>query len=59
MYLKEICTREKGSLKKYDSYFDTHYLRDIEKQVLVYLTDKGLMDLGKLVSPEEFKRIQD
>lgn len=58
-YLKLICTKNRGSLQAYENYFEKHYLRGIEKQVLVYLTDKGLIDLGGDVSPSEFKRIQD
>lgn len=58
-YLKIICTKNQGSLADYESFFDEKYLKSIEKQVKVYLTEKGLIDLGDDVSPEEYMKIQD
>ena len=34
-------------------------MKEIEKKVKGYLTDKGLLELGDLFDPKEFKKIQD
>lgn len=59
-YLKLICTKNGGTFpESYNDHFHPDYLLEIEKQVKVYLTDNGLIDLGDEISPDEYKRIQD
>lgn len=56
-YLRHICLKNEGSLAKYNEKFKESYLSEIEKKVKVYLTDKGLIDLGGEIGVEEFARI--
>ena len=58
-YLKLICTKNNGSLSEYRKHFQEEYLKGIEKETLVYQTDKGMIDLGDLMTIDEFKTIQD
>jgi hypothetical protein len=46
-------------LSEYQEYFEEHYLKEIEKKVKVYETEKGLIDLGDQMSAAEYKKIQD
>jgi len=41
----------KGSLTAYKEYFIKGYLRDIEKKIQVFLTEKGLLDMADKISP--------
>jgi hypothetical protein len=62
-YLEHIAfTSKKGALRSLSSYkdhFTEHYLNEIEEKMLVYQTDKGLLDIGKEIDPHFFKQIQD
>lgn len=49
----------KDSLKGFKDDFHENYLKEIEKKVMVYRADKGLVDLGKEIDPEYFKRLAD
>lgn len=48
-----------GSLNLYKNDFKEEYLRNIEKMMLVYRSDKGMVDMDKAVSPEFFKTMAD
>lgn len=58
-YLEHLCLKNKGSLKKYVKYFKEYYLKEIEKKIQIYQSDKGLLELANDISPEEYKDIQD
>ena len=55
-----ICHKNKGSLAVFKDYFEEREIKEIEKRVSIYLSDKGLRELSaEFKDPNEFKRIQD
>ena len=40
-----------GSLSKYERHFTQDYIKGIEKKILIFRTDKGLIDLDKEIDP--------
>lgn len=58
-YLEKICSNHNGSLDAYRAHFKDEYLKEIEKRVQVFLTDKGLLDLPDSFDPAEFKAIME
>jgi len=45
-YLEHLCFKYNGSLDSYSQHISKHYIQSFEKRVKVYLTDKGLVDMG-------------
>lgn len=46
-------------MSDYREFFKEEYLKGIEKETLVYQSDKGLIDLEDIINIEEYKKIQN
>ena len=57
LYLKQFAfaagKKAVGSLSSFKSYYEEHHLQDLENEMHVYTTSKGVQNLK--ISPEEFK----
>jgi len=61
-YLEHIAfTCKKGALGSLSDFSkdlsSEHYLKGIEEKMLVYQTNKGLLDIGKEIDPHFYKRV--
>ena len=59
-YLRHFCIAEKGSLKKFEKYFDKHVLNPIEQEVRILQAKDGLASLKDFdISLDLFRSVAD